>query len=140
MKVMIKMWKRVCSGFVLATLTIYIFYITVFSRSYNAGVGHNFSPFWSYRAILEGREELVRENFLNVLLFIPFGLSYAFTFKDVKYWQEFLIGAIISIIIELLQFLLKRGFAEIDDVMHNVLGCILGFGIYKGLMYITRRI
>ncbi len=35
----------------------------------------------------------------------------------------------ISFCIETLQLLFKRGFAEFDDVFHNVLGCLLGYGI-----------
>ena len=41
-----------------------------------------------------------------------------------------MIGAGFSILIELLQFIFKRGFAEFDDVFHNVLGCAIGFGVY----------
>ena len=37
----------------------------------------------------------------------------------------------ISASIETLQFFLKRGFAEVDDVMYNTLGCLIGCGIYS---------
>lgn len=30
--------------------------------------------------------------------------------------------------IETLQFVLKRGFTEVDDVWHNVVGCVIGWG------------
>ena len=40
-----------------------------------------------------------------------------------------LIGCGISVTIEALQFFFMRGFSEVDDVMHNTLGCLLGYGI-----------
>lgn len=27
-----------------------------------------------------------------------------------------------------------KGFSEIDDVIHNTLGCMIGYGIYKGVV------
>ena len=42
--------------------------------------------------------------------------------------------------IEVLQFVFKRGFAEFDDVFHNVVGCVIGFGVYLGGAYLIRRI
>ena len=42
--------------------------------------------------------------------------------------------------IEVLQFVFKRGFAEFDDVFHNVVGCAIGFGVYVGIVYLIKRI
>ena len=38
-------------------------------------------------------------------------------------------GLIISGSIEVLQYFLKRGFSEFDDVFHNTLGCLVGLMI-----------
>jgi len=35
---------------------------------------------------------------------------------------------------------LKRGFCEVDDVMHNSLGCLIGYGIYKLVRYGYKRL
>ena len=40
-----------------------------------------------------------------------------------------LVGAGLSIGIETLQFVFKKGFAEFDDVFHNTLGCLIGYMI-----------
>lgn len=45
-------------------------------------------------------------------------------------WKVLLVGAGLSVTIETLQFVMLRGFSEIDDVMHNTLGCLLGYGLY----------
>jgi glycopeptide antibiotics resistance protein len=39
-------------------------------------------------------------------------------------------GAGISLSIEVLQLFLRRGYSELDDVMHNTLGCLIGYGLY----------
>ncbi len=41
-------------------------------------------------------------------------------------------GMGISVSIEMLQIVLKRGLAEVDDVMHNTAGCIVGWLMVKG--------
>ena len=43
-----------------------------------------------------------------------------------------LMGCGISVTIEALQFFFMRGFSEVDDVMHNTIGCILGYILVKG--------
>jgi glycopeptide antibiotics resistance protein len=48
------------------------------------------------------------------------------------WWKALLIGGSISVTIESLQFFFMRGFSELDDVMHNTLGCILGYILVKG--------
>ncbi len=51
-------------------------------------------------------------------------------------------GMCISASIEVLQFFFHRGFAETDDVMHNTLGCAIGFlivAIIKGIWLLYKR-
>ena len=43
-----------------------------------------------------------------------------------------MIGMGISVSIEAMQYFFHRGFAETDDVMHNTLGCILGYLLVYG--------
>jgi glycopeptide antibiotics resistance protein len=41
-----------------------------------------------------------------------------------------MIGCGMSVSIELLQYILKRGTTEYGDVIHNTLGCLIGIGLY----------
>ena len=43
--------------------------------------------------------------------------------KSMTWLMVVIIGCGISVTIESLQFFLMRGFSEVDDVMHNTLGC-----------------
>ena len=68
---------------------------------------------------------------MNVVAFIPIGVLLGRSFYRRKWWIVIMIGFGFSILIEILQFILKRGFAELDDVFHNVLGCVIGlFAFY----------
>lgn len=67
---------------------------------------------------------------MNVVVFIPVGLLLGIAFKQMTWWKALLIGCGISVTIEALQFFFVRGFSELDDVMHNTLGCILGYSLW----------
>ena len=46
-------------------------------------------------------------------------------------WMIVLVtGLVISVSIEAMQYFFDKGFSELDDVMHNTLGCLWGFLIY----------
>jgi glycopeptide antibiotics resistance protein len=109
-----------------------IFCSTVFFRTTSELRKYDIQPFWSYKAIQDGREDLLAENIMNVVVFIPVGLLLSIAFKQVTWWKALLIGCGISVTIEALQFFFMRGFSEVDDVMHNTLGCILGYILVKG--------
>ena len=51
-----------------------------------------------------------------------------------------LIGGGFSVLIEVLQFVFKRGYAEVDDVLNNVVGCVIGYGVYVGVRWMVGRL
>ncbi len=130
-------WKGFKTGLrysAILLLVEYVFLIfcsTVIFRATGEISKYDFHPFWSDKAIQDGRADLLPENIMNVVVFIPVGLLLSIAFKQVTWWKALLIGCEISIIIETLQFFFMRGFSEVDDVMHNTLGCMIGYGIYS---------
>lgn len=50
-----------------------------------------------------------------------------------------LIGGAFSVLIESLQFVMKRGFSEFDDVFHNVLGCMFGYVLYIAIACLVKK-
>ena len=64
----------------------------------------------------------------NVLLFIPFGILVPLTTRFFKkWWNLVLIAFISSMIIELSQLITGRGFFEIDDILLNTGGAVIGY-------------
>lgn len=107
-----------------------LFCSTVIFRSVGETRQYDFQPFWSYKAIQEGREDLLAENIMNVVVFVPVGLLFGIAFKQMTWWKALMIGCSISVTIESLQFFFLRGFSEVDDVIHNMVGYLIGFGVY----------
>lgn len=83
----------------------------------------------------DGNMTILYETVLNVVLFMPIGILMGFlTSNWTRKWQWFsvtLIGVGLSVIIEFFQYYLERGCVETDDVIHNTLGCLLGFMLWK---------
>lgn len=126
-------WKGFKTGLRYSAVLLLVEYIfllfcsTVFFRTSGDTRQYDFHPFWSY-----SRPDLFVENIMNVVVFIPVGLLICIASKQMTWWKVLLIGCVISVTIESLQLFLMRGFSELDDVMHNTLGCILGYILVKG--------
>ena len=70
---------------------------------------------------------MLKEDILNIVLLLPLGGLLSFVFdKKIRWWQGLLCGIVVSLGIEILQLVLKRGLFEFDDIMNNSIGCMLG--------------
>ena len=68
---------------------------------------------------------------LNVVLFVPFGLLAPMIWQNMGKLRSVLLGAFgFTLLIEVSQLLNFRS-TDIDDVILNVLGAAVGFGLYK---------
>jgi len=105
----------------------------VLFRETSAEIGYNLMPFWSYWDYGEHSYfmEMFGENILNVLLFVPIGFLAGCGLERMTFKKVLFLGGGLSVVIELLQFVFKKGFCETDDVIHNVLGCIIGYGLWR---------
>ncbi len=99
---------------------------TIVFRSSSALTGWNFMPFWSYQEIVKGRDMLLMGNILNILLFLPIGFLACFIFAEHRLVKTLIFGTTLSLIIELGQFIFSKGYSEIDDIIHNTIGCMIG--------------
>lgn len=127
---------RWSAGLLFVEYVVLIYCSTVIFRESGSKTGHDFMPFWSYGAILRGEDyRLLPENVMNVVVFVPVGVLLGAAFRSMTWKKALLIGGAMSVLIEVMQFVLKRGFAEVDDVMHNTVGCVIGYGIYWIIRY-----
>lgn len=106
-----------------------ILYLTLLNR--NTGKKQiNLRLFWSYRFLLNN-DYLRREILNNVLLFIPLG---AILSQIRPVWRTALIPVLISMVVELLQYITARGLLETDDIISNSLGGLIG--VTAGMLWI----
>lgn len=128
--------KNYISRLMLGVYLFFIYGFTVFFRTVSTRYSHIYTPFWSYKSLFQGEmPSLIYEMIMNVLLFIPLGLVWGSQHhkgtKKQQWLLVFLLGMGLSISIEFLQMFFKKGCFEIDDIIHNTLGCLIGFALWK---------
>jgi len=116
-------------------------YTAVLRRSPDASSsGLSLIPFYSYKMIADGNKDKIREVIMNIAFFIPIGFLYCLIdTKKINYkkWPIIAFSAALSFLIEIAQFIFKLGWVEVDDIIHNTLGCCVGILLYILLDYMT---
>lgn len=90
-------------------------------------------PFWEYRKLFTSARKIywVKQIFNNIIMLLPWGLMLSFMTNWVRSLKHILIAGFgLSLCIEITQFITKRGTFEIDDLINNTMGALIGFGIY----------
>lgn len=76
----------------------------------------------------------------NVLLFVPLGFGIPLFFKNHnKLSKVMFYGFLASLSIEILQYLTCTNFTDIDDIIFNTLGAVLGFIIFNICIFIIEK-
>ena len=105
-----------------------ILWITILMRT-QSEIRQILPPLWSYGEMLRGNIKVVLETAGNVLMFLPLGMMLHAVCKTGFCWTTALLfGA--SACIELSQLAFRLGYFEFDDLLHNTLGGIIGYGIW----------
>lgn len=99
--------------------TAVFLYLTVIGRRSYHGSHIQLELFWSYKVPGEYRQIVY-----NILFFIPYGALLYLCFK--KKWPVILSAFVLSLTVEISQFVFRVGLCEIDDIIHNTLGVIIG--------------
>ena len=101
---------------------------TVLSRMPGSGVNIALTPLWSYAQWIQGNDVFLDYIVLNTLMLLPIGISMCFVWKNKK--RVAVLGFACSCMIEFSQLISKRGLFEIDDIIHNTVGVVLGIALY----------
>ena len=81
-----------------------------------------------------------RNIILNILMFVPIGFMIPLIFKKCeRCYITYLVGFGITLFIEILQLVSKRGIFELDDIINNSLGCAIGYGIVMLFISLFKR-
>ncbi len=125
--------RQAAASLVLFLFLALVFASTVFTRM-TAQRSYELIPLWSWYHVIVYRDQaMLQEILLNIVLFVPAGLLLPCLSDRIKVRHAWLTGLGISGTIEVCQLVLCRGLFEWDDMLHNALGCVIGFGIIKGI-------
>ena len=95
----------------------------------------NFIPFKTIveyvQRYIDGYRNLSVLNLLgNLALFVPMGMALPCLFKKLnRFWKVTLTVLGMVVIVELVQGVLRVGSIDVDDVIFNVVGAMIGYGI-----------
>lgn len=115
----------------------FIFCATILFRDKIEEIHYILYPLWSYRVL---DNKILAEIILNVLLFMPIGFFCGVVINNANIIKVIGLGCILSLSIEILQLLTMRGVFNIDDIIHNILGYIIGFSCFVLCYKIIKRI
>lgn len=74
----------------------------------------------------------------NIVMFVPYGILLAASFQKLRWWAVDLIGLGTTMTIELVQPFLERS-CDLDDIIANTLGAVIGCGIAKLVLMLSRK-
>lgn len=128
-------WWRVACGVLAVIWLAVVLAATLFSRSEGVYSAYPL-PLEQLRAVLRGdNPEILRSWWMNVLLFVPCGMALPELLPRTWSRKRRVLTAVVAALllsagVELAQWHWQLGRAETDDCLANVLGGLLGSGIF----------
>lgn len=112
---------------------IMLFIITIFEREPGSRTGISVKLFETF-----GNSRANAYVIENVLLFIPFGILTPLVWKRMRHpFICTFLGFCLSCMIELTQLVTERGHFQVDDIMTNTIGSLIGSLIFTMLLCIV---
>ena len=125
--------KKDISTALLGVVVALILWITILSREKLIGTPNSNHPFYALVYFLKQLQRgEIGANFLgNIILFMPVGMLLPVVTDWKKMWKIMVMGAGFSFFIEIIQLITSRGYFDLDDIILNSLGALIGFGLYN---------
>lgn len=121
------------TSILLSLYVVVLLYLTVIGRYSHPEYEYKIYVFLTYRRFLENIDaQSVRQLIINIGMLVPVGflLPVVLPCKR-KYTLTLLISFLLIILIEVMQFVMKCGTFEIDDIVNNMIGAIVGILVYR---------
>ncbi|MCM1989142.1 VanZ family protein [Oceanirhabdus seepicola] len=122
----------------------YLFYLVFLSSYYGRGVVHrnyNLTPFKTISEFLffsNNMRAILRNIDGNIAAFVPMGFLLPLAFSKMnKYHKVFAAIITATLFIEISQFIFGVGTCDVDDVILNFVGGIIGYKLYNFITYYT---
>lgn len=146
---MSKRKRRLVTGILFLVYFIVLFYFLFFSeemgRTYSERAYHyNLVPFREIGRFIKywrvlGMKAVLLNIVGNVVAFVPFGIFLPiFSTRSKKLWRATYYSFELSLFVELLQLITKVGSFDVDDLLLNTLGGMIGFLIYQFASHVQK--
>lgn len=115
-----------------------LFYVVTFPDDSASWSTSNFIPFKEMFRYQIGGRLFIKNVLGNLVMFIPLGFYISYILKIWKASHVFFLTLIVSLTIEITQLCIGRVF-DIDDIILNVAGGLVGFFIYYAIHKIKAK-
>ena len=92
----------------------------------------NFVPFKTIGPQLIGRKNRLIDivNLIgNIIPFMPIGLLAPLVFRSISWRRALVLGTVTGLTVEVMEVVFRVGIFDVDDVILNGLGVMLGYGV-----------
>ena len=131
-----RIFARIVFVLYLMVLAYFLFFSERYGRGEAQAYRYNLKPFREIERYIHYREQLGWEYFIvniygNILAFLPFGFFLPIiSAANRKFFNVALYSFEFSLGIELVQLSFQVGIFDVDDLIMNTIGGILGFILY----------
>ena len=133
--------------FLLAFVTSLILFRTLLNRDLWMNPLSKVMGGWGIWETVNCEQKLTTECIENVIMMVPFSAVVMWTFqkragngwKNIV-WQSGRVAFIFSIVIEVLQLLLRLGTFQLSDIFYNTVGGVVGGVCYWGVMRVRKKL
>ena len=122
--------KNACAAGLTVSYMYFVLAVTVLSRGPTEHPFNWFPPFWAYTEIIKRSSiagSLAKQILMNIFMLAPLGFLIPIAINR----NPLPVGIAFSLLIETLQYVTKRGYFELDDLIHNAIGVFLGYMLYQ---------
>ncbi len=126
-------------SYLFSIIYIWLLFEILTKSELNSTSGINLAPFSEILRYEFGTKMFNYNVFGNIIIFIPFGYLIGAYVSPKKVWPVLITTFVTSIAVEFVQLHIGRSF-DVDDIILNVIGGILGYLLYIGLSAINRHL
>ena len=133
--------------FLLAFVTSLILFRTLLNRNLWMNPLSKVMGGWGIWETVNGEQKLTTECIENVIMLVSFSAVVMWTFQKKAgngwkniVWQSGRVAFIFSIVIEVLQLLLRLGTFQLSDIFYNTVGGVVGGVCYWGVMKVRKKL
>lgn len=122
-------WRHRYCILLIAYIALVICHTLLF-RTSSGAYEYCLMPLWSYREAMLGNHHLLFELLLNILFFLPIGyLSGRILLQKRSHSFRIVVSfcLLFSLFIEIVQLVTQRGLCEVDDLINNLIGAMIGY-------------
>ena len=125
--------------YLISIIYIWLLFEILTMTELNGTSGMNLVPFSEILRYEFGTKMFNYNVFGNMIIFIPFGYLIGEYVNPKKVWPVIITTLLTSGVVEFVQLRIGRSF-DIDDIILNVVGGIIGYLLYIGLSAINKRL